>query len=53
MRLINTAAIHAVPVIKERMAIVDAAEEKCVEPKLPVGLIFSSSLEASKLTRMF
>lgn len=38
MRHIETAAKHAVPVIKERMVIVDTAEEKGIEPNLPVSL---------------
>lgn len=37
MRHIKTAAKHAVPVIKERMVVVDAAEEKGIEPNLPVS----------------
>jgi hypothetical protein len=37
MRCIKTAATHATPVIKERMAIIDAAEEKDIEPELPVS----------------
>jgi hypothetical protein len=37
MRCIKTAAKHATPVIKERMSIIDAAEEKDVEPQLPVS----------------
>lgn len=37
MRCIKTAAKHAVPVLEERMAIIDAADEKGVEPKLPVS----------------
>ncbi|RKL16160.1 hypothetical protein BFJ68_g5411 [Fusarium oxysporum] len=35
MRCIETAAKHATPVLKERMAIIDAAEEKDIEPDLP------------------
>ena len=38
MRLINKAAKHAVPVIEERMKIVDAAAEKDQEPDLPVSV---------------
>lgn len=37
MRCIETAAKHATPVLKERMAIIDAAEEKNIEPDLPVS----------------
>jgi hypothetical protein len=37
MRCIKTAAKHATPIIKERMVIVDAAEEKGIEPELPVS----------------
>lgn len=36
MRWIETAAKHATPVLKERMAIIDAAEAKDIEPDLPV-----------------
>ena len=32
-------AKHALPIIKERLRIVEAADEKGVEPDLPVGLI--------------
>lgn len=41
MRLIKKAAKHAVPVIKERMVIIDAADEKEKEPVLPVGISIS------------
>ena len=37
IRCIKTAAQHATPIIKERMVIVDAAEQKRVEPELPVS----------------
>lgn len=37
MRCIKTAAKHATPVIKERMAILDNADEKGLEPELPVS----------------
>jgi hypothetical protein len=37
MRCIKTAAKHATPIIKERMVIIDAAEEKGTEPELPVS----------------
>lgn len=37
MRCIETAAKHATPVLKERMAIIDTAEEKDIEPDLPVS----------------
>jgi hypothetical protein len=43
MRCIKTAAKHATPVIKERMAVVDAAEEKDTEPELPVSTDTSTS----------
>jgi len=37
MRCIKTAAKHATPIIKERMVIIDTAEEKGTEPELPVS----------------
>ena len=37
MRCIKTAAKHATPIINERMVIVDAAEQKGIEPDLPVS----------------
>lgn len=37
MKLIKKAAKEAVPIIKERMVIIDAAEEKNTEPDLPVS----------------
>jgi hypothetical protein len=43
MRCIKTAAKHATPIIKERMAIIDAAEQKGIEPELPVSTKKSTS----------
>jgi hypothetical protein len=43
MRCIRTAAKHATPIIKERMVIIDAAEQKGTEPELPVSTKKSSS----------
>lgn len=37
MNLIKKAAKHSVPIINERMAAIDAAEEKGTEPELPVS----------------
>lgn len=45
MTLIKKAAKHAVPVIKERMLIIDAAVEKKTEPVLPVGILMSRSMD--------
>ncbi|KAK0101343.1 hypothetical protein ONS95_006519 [Cadophora gregata] len=47
IRHIQTAAKHAVPVIKERMVIVDAAEEKGAEPNLPNDML-SAIIVAAK-----
>lgn len=43
MRCIKTAAKHATPIIKQRMCIVDTAEEKGMEPELPVSIETSTS----------
>ncbi|KAM0547284.1 hypothetical protein ACHAPJ_010419 [Fusarium lateritium] len=48
MRCIETAAKHATPVIKERMAIIDAADEKDVEPDLPNDMLSAIILAAKK-----
>jgi hypothetical protein len=53
MRCIETAAKHARPVLKERMAIIDAAEEKDIEPDLPVSFeICQLFLTAADIPRM-
>lgn len=53
MKCIKTAAKHAVPVIKERMVIIDAAEEKGDDkpPNLPVSIKQMSSDKNHKLTK--
>jgi hypothetical protein len=43
MRCIKTAAKHATPIIKERMVIIGAAEQKGIEPELPVSTKKSTS----------
>ncbi|KAH6954420.1 cytochrome P450 [Fusarium avenaceum] len=48
MRCIETAAKHATPVLKERMAIIDAAEEKEIEPDLPNDMLSAIILAAKK-----
>ncbi|EXM22770.1 Cytochrome P450, E-class, group IV [Fusarium oxysporum f. sp. vasinfectum] len=48
MRCIETAAKHATPVLKERMAIIDAAEEKDIEPDLPNDMLSAIILAAKK-----
>ncbi|KAF5027510.1 hypothetical protein F66182_381 [Fusarium sp. NRRL 66182] len=48
MRCIETAAKHATPVIKERMAIIDAADGKDTEPDLPNDMLSAIILAAKK-----
>jgi hypothetical protein len=52
MRCIETAAKHATPVLKERMAIIDAAEEKDIEPDLPVSMSTYQLRLAADIYRM-
>jgi hypothetical protein len=52
MRCIETAAKHATPVLKERMAIIDAAEEKDIEPDLPVSTSTYQLRSAADIYRM-
>ncbi|KIM92656.1 hypothetical protein OIDMADRAFT_62368 [Oidiodendron maius Zn] len=48
MRCLKTAAKHATPVIKERMAIIDAAEEKDIEPELPNDMLSAIIIAAKR-----
>ncbi|KAI9687450.1 MAG: hypothetical protein M1822_002059 [Bathelium mastoideum] len=48
MRHIQTAAKHATPIIKERMVIVDVAEQKGVEPELPNDMLSAMIVAAKK-----
>ncbi|KAF5230691.1 hypothetical protein FOXYS1_15863, partial [Fusarium oxysporum] len=48
MRCIETAAKHATPVLKERMAIIDAAEAQDIEPDLPNDMLSAIILAAKK-----
>jgi hypothetical protein len=50
MRCIKTAAKHAVPIIRERMVIIDAAEETGNKPNLPVSMIEIPIMKDYKLT---
>lgn len=50
MKFIKTAAKHAVPIIKERMIIIDAAEENGDKPNLPVSIKKTSIVKDHRLT---
>ncbi|KAI5461934.1 cytochrome P450 [Mariannaea sp. PMI_226] len=48
MRCIKTAAKHATPVIMERMAIIDTAQEKGIEAELPNDMLSAIIMAAKK-----